>query len=140
MYTLLILTKAAIKMFVRNKQALFFTFFFPVFLMIVLGLINFDRPRKIDIGVVLTGPANQETKQFLEVLKEIPIFTIHEGIESTERQALVDDKRAAVLIIPHDLVPGPSKLTALTNAGQAQNAAAAINVISGMLDKTALQL
>ncbi len=140
MYTLLQLTWSAIKMFVRNKQALFFTFFFPVFLMVVLGLINFDRTSKIDVGLVLTGPPNAGTAQFIEVLKNVPLFTIHEGIEASERQALVDDKRAAVLIVPQDLVPGPSKLKLVTNAGQAQGAATVANIVGGMLDKTALQI
>lgn len=140
MRTLGILTWSAIKMFVRNKQALFFTFFFPVFLMVVLGLINFDRPSKMDVGLVLTGPPNAPTSQFIAALKNIPLFTIHEGIENTERQALVDDKRAAVLIIPQDLVPGPSKITVITNAGQAQASATVLNIVSGMLDKTALQI
>ncbi|HEX9503134.1 MAG TPA: ABC transporter permease [Patescibacteria group bacterium] len=140
MRTLGILTWSAIKMFVRNRQAMFFTFFFPFFLMVVLGLINFDRPTKIDVSVVLTGPPNQGTGQFVSALKNISLFTVHEGIENTERQALIDDKRAAVFIVPQDLIPGPAKLTIVTNAGQPQNAATAVNIISGMLDKTALQL
>ncbi|MBX4205523.1 MAG: ABC transporter permease [Candidatus Doudnabacteria bacterium] len=140
MRTLRILTWAAIKMFVRNRQALFFTFFFPFFLMTVLGLINFDRPQKMDLGLVLTGPPNPGTEQFVSALKNNPLFDVHEGIESSERQALNDDKRAAVLIIPQDLIPGPSKLTLIKNAGQPQPAATAANIINGMLDKTALQI
>jgi ABC-2 type transport system permease protein len=140
MRTLRILTWSAIKMFVRNRQALFFTFFFPFFLMTVLGLINFDRPTKIDMGIVLSGPPNQGTEQFISALKNNPLFEIHEGIENEERQALNDDKRAAVLIVPQDLIPGPSKLTIIKNAGQPQPAATAANIVSGMLDKTALQI
>jgi ABC-2 type transport system permease protein len=140
MRTLLILTWAEIKMFVRNRQALYFTFFFPVFLMVVLGLINFDRSAKFDVGLVLTGPPNAPTKQFFEAVKQIPVFTIHEGVEFDERKALEDDNRAAVFIIPADLIPGPSEIKVLTNANQAPGAATAANIISGMLDKTALQI
>ncbi len=140
MYTLSVLTWSAIKMFVRNKQALFFTFFFPVFLMVVLGLINFDRTSKMDVGLVLTGPPNAGTAQFVSTLKGIPLFEIHEGLESAERQSLLDDKRAVVLIVPQDLIPGPSQITAITNASQAQAAATVVNIVGGMLDKTALQI
>ena len=139
MRTLGILTWSAIKMFVRNRQALFFTFFFPLFLMTVLGLINFDKPVKMDVGLVLTGPPNSGTTGFVEAVKQVPFFNVHEGIENDERQALVDDKRAVVFIIPFNLLPGPAQIAAITNAGQAQSAAAALNVVSGMLDKTALQ-
>jgi ABC-2 type transport system permease protein len=140
MKTLGILTWSTIKMFVRNRQALFFTFFFPVFLMTVLGLINFDRAGKVEMGIVLTGPPNPATSQLIDAIKNIPAFEIHEGIESAERQALVDDKRAAVLIIPSDLIPGPGTITAIINADQPGEAATAVSIINGMLDKTALQI
>jgi ABC-2 type transport system permease protein len=140
MRTLGILTWSAIKMFVRNRQALFFTFFFPVLLMTVLGLINFDRTSKIDVGLVLTGPPSAGTSQFVEALKQVPVFNIHEGIESDERNALVEDDRAAVLIVPANLIPGPSQIVAITNASQPQGAATATNIVSGILDKMALQI
>jgi ABC-2 type transport system permease protein len=140
MYTLWTLTVANIKMFVRNRQALYFTFFFPIFLMVVLGLINFDRSAKVDVGLVLNAPPTAATKQFIDAVKQVPLFTIHEGIESDERQALVDDKRAVVFVIPPDLLPGPSSINAVVNANQASGAATATNIVSGMLDKTALQI
>ena len=140
MQTLPTLTWSAIKMFVRNKQALFFTFFFPIFLMTVLGLINFDKVAKIEVGLVLTGPPTAATVQFVNTLKNIPVFTIHEGIGSDERQALVDDKRAVVFVVPFDLLPGPGQISVISNAGQAQSAGTAINILGGMLDKMALQL
>ncbi len=127
-------------MFVRNRQALFFTFFFPLFLMTVLGLINFDKTTNIEVGIVVSGTPNDGTVQFIESLKKISLFNIHEGSEADERQALIDDHRAAVFIIPGNLIPGPAKVQAITNAGQGQMAATAVNVISGVLDKTALQI
>ncbi len=140
MRTLWILTVSAIKMFVRNKQALYFTFFFPVFLMIVLGLINFDRASKVELGLVLTGPPDAATRQFIEAVKSVPVFTIHEGVESEERKQLEEDNRAAVLIIPATLIPDGGSVRVLANANDPGNAATANNIIGGMLDKTALQL
>jgi ABC-2 type transport system permease protein len=139
MYQLKVLTIAAIKMFVRNKQALFFTFFFPVFLMTVLGLINFDRQSKIDVGIVKTGPLTGPSQQFVDAIKQVSLFEIHEGVEHNERQALVDDDRAVVFIVPGDLALN-GKITALTNAQQGQQAATAVGIVSGMLDKMALQI
>jgi ABC-2 type transport system permease protein len=135
-------------MFVRNKQALFFTFFFPVFLMTVLGLINFDKTSKIDVGIVLMGPPTAGTAQFVGALKNIPVFNIHEGIENDERQALTDDKRAAVFLLPANLIPSlnmpkdgtSSRIHVLTNANQGQQAQTALNIVNGMLDKMALQI
>jgi ABC-2 type transport system permease protein len=140
MRTLFILTWAAIKMFLRNRQALFFTFFFPILLMTVLGLINFDKAAKIDVGIVLSGPPNQPTSQFVDVIKNISAFTIHEGTQSSEQQALIDDKRAVIFIIPANLIPGPSQITAMTNGGQAPSADTAVSIVNGVLDKTALNI
>jgi ABC-2 type transport system permease protein len=140
MRTLGILTWTAIKMYVRNKQALFFTFFFPIFLMTVLGLINFDRASKVEIGLVVSSPPNPATAQFVQALKNATVFEIHEGIEPDEKKAITEDERAAVVIIPGNLMPGPGKVTILTNANQATGAATAVNILSGMLDKTALQI
>src|SRR6185295_11075984 len=110
MKTLWTLTISAIKMFVRNKQALFFTFFFPLFLMTVLGLINFDKPVNIDIGVVVNGTANDGTQKFIDSLSQVPYFTVHTGTGAAERQSLIDDKRATVFVIPGNLIPGPNKV------------------------------
>lgn len=140
MFTLSRLVISNIKMFVRNRQALFFTFFFPIFLMTVLGLINFDRPSKIDVGLVLTGPPNSATAQFVEGLRQVPVFEIHEGIENIEREQLVEDNRAAVFVIPNNLIPGPAEVKVISNAAQPQDAGTAVNILSGMLDKTALQI
>ena len=125
MYTLRTLTWAAIKMFLRNRQALFFTFFFPIFLMTVLGLINFDKTSKIDVGIVLNAPPTAGTTQFLDAVRSVPLFNVHLGSGPDEDQALIDDKRAVVFSIPFDLVPGPATVTAKTNGGQAQAAATA---------------
>ncbi|MBX4191189.1 MAG: ABC transporter permease [Candidatus Doudnabacteria bacterium] len=131
---------ANIKMFVRNRQALYFTFFFPIFLMVVLGLINFDRTAKVDVGIVFNSPPTAQTKQFVEAIKKVELFNVHEDTEINERQALVDDKRAVVFVIPPDLIPGPATINAIVNADQGPGAGTATNIISGMLDKTALQL
>ena len=50
----MILTWSSIKMFVRNRQALFFTFFMPVIIMTVFGLVGFDKVPKIPAG--MTAP------------------------------------------------------------------------------------
>ena len=77
MYTTLMLTRVGMKMFLRNRQALFFTLFMPLFIMLIFGYIGFDKPQKIDIGLVTHTP-NQETAQFVAAVREFPTFTVHE--------------------------------------------------------------
>src|ERR1700733_12124480 len=146
MTSLLTLTWSSIKMFFRNKQALFFTFFSPLLIMVVFGLIGLDKVSKTDVGVALSGPPTAATQAFVDQLKQVPSFTIHEGTEPDLRSQIQNDKLSAVFLIPANLIPDdPSQLasstntvTVLTNSGQAQQAGIASSIMNEILDKTAL--
>ena len=59
------LTSARVKEFLREPEALFWVFLFPVLLAIVLGLAFRERPPdRIPVGVV-SGPASEQTVQAL---------------------------------------------------------------------------
>lgn len=139
------LTVSAIRMFVRNRQALFFTLFMPTIIMTIFGLIGFDQVPKSDVGIV-TGNPTAATQQFVEQLKQVPAFAVKQGTESEERDALNKGDRAVVLIIPDNLIPsGPGKpatqtITVLKNVGQEQQAATAVSIMSQILDKTTLTI
>ncbi|MFA6909101.1 MAG: ABC transporter permease [Patescibacteria group bacterium] len=145
MNTTLHLTLSAIKMFARNKQALFFTIFMPVIIMGVFGLIGFDKVPKIELGVVTQNPSVQ-TQQFVEQLKQISAFDVTTGSEPEEREALSTGDRALVLLIPDELIPTgqgqPQRqtITVLKNVGQEQQAQTAISIVSQILDKTTISI
>jgi ABC-2 type transport system permease protein len=145
MLALYTLTISSIKMFFRNKQALFFTFFSPLLIMVIFGLIGLDRVNKTDVGLALSGPPTAATSQFISALKQVPSFNIHEDTESNLRDQIANDKLSAVFLIPADLIPNnPNSLasthivTVLTNSGQVQQAGVATSIMNGILDKTAL--
>lgn len=145
MDTLRTLIGSNIKMFVRNKQSLFFTLFMPVIIMSVFGLIGFDRVAKIDVGLALNAPPTQGTKAFIEQMKNVQAFNVHEGTETGERQAITEGDRAVVLLVPYDLIPeAPSEgrqavsITVLTNGGEQQQANTAVSILNQFLDKTQL--
>jgi ABC-2 type transport system permease protein len=145
MYTLAKLTWSSIKMFVRNRQAVFFTLFMPIIIMAVFGLLGLDNVPKTDVGMAISAPPTQGTRQFVDQLKQIEAFEIHEGPEFRERQALDRGDRAVVLVIPADLMPenpaaGLEKksVNALTNVGQTAQAQTVISVVSQILDKTTI--
>ncbi len=104
MYPIYILTLAEIKMFLRNRQALFFSLFFPLFIMLIFGYIGFDKPPTVDVGIVTNSPS-APTQQFIDQIKAFPSFTIHEGTLEEEQAALNAGNRAVVLEIPDFLIP-----------------------------------
>ncbi|MGE5297949.1 MAG: ABC transporter permease [Acidobacteriaceae bacterium] len=135
-------------MFVRNRQALFFTLFMPIIIMGVFGLIGFDKPQKINVGIAVNAPPTQGTKNFIDQLNQVSAFNISTGTESQERTAIDKGDRSAVFLVPWDLIPenpatlgqSPSKITVLTNAGQQQQASTAVTVMSQILDKATLSI
>ena len=67
------LTIASLKMFVRNKQSLFFTLFMPFLFIGIFGVIGFDKPQSIDLGIVTQSPS-PSTQTFLNSLGNISAF------------------------------------------------------------------
>lgn len=147
MNTTPVLTLSAIKMFIRNRQALFFTLFMPFIFIGIFGLIGFDKPPTIDLGVVTSHPT-KATTAFVSSLDKIDIFKIHKGSEADERAALLKGDRVLVMIVPDALFPDttttakPATQTVrlLQNVGQAQLAGTAQTIITQLFDKTTLQI
>jgi len=140
------LTIAAVKMFVRNRQALFFTLFMPTVIMTIFGLIGFDRPPRITIGIVADS-SSARTGVFIEAIKSVSVFDVKQGTEADERAAIGNGDRSLVLIVPQNLFPeslGPAmetgKLVVLTNAGEQQQANAALTIINEVVDGFERQL
>ena len=59
----LALTVASLKMYFRNKQALFWALFFPLLIMIIFGMMNFDKYASPNVGIY--DAANNDTSQAL---------------------------------------------------------------------------
>ncbi|HYU64664.1 MAG TPA: ABC transporter permease [Candidatus Paceibacterota bacterium] len=144
MNTTLDLTKSSIKMFVRNRQAAFFTLVFPLITMFIFGLIGFDRPPKFDIGLVTHKPQPQ-TQELVNQIKKFDVFNITEGNLNDELKSLRDGNRIAVLDIPDDFInvipPVQTKeLKVYINESQQAQAQATISILSQYLDKVSLQI
>ena len=144
MYTTYRLTLASIKMFLRNRQALFFTLFMPFMIMLIFGYIGFDKPPVIDVGLVTHNPS-PETRQFLDQVKQFPTLKIHEGSLNEEQVQLNEGNRSVVLDIPDYLVPAgnvaaPEKqsIIAYENAGQAGQSQTVVSILNQFIDKTTI--
>jgi ABC-2 type transport system permease protein len=144
MNTTLTLTKASMKMFLRNKQAVFFTLVFPLILMFILGVIGFDKPPTFDIGLVTQTP-DAATAQFVASIKAVPVFKVSVGTQAELAGKLEDGGLAAVIVVPDDFMSvggrtEPRELTVLTNEGKQAEAATVVTVLNQYLDKTSLAL
>lgn len=139
-YTIYKLTISSIKSFTRNKQALFFTLFMPLLIMLIFGYIGFDRPTKFDVGLVTHSPG-EETRAFVQQIKDFPTFTIHEGTLEAERAKLNDGNRAVVLDVPDQAFSSKGiavSITAYSNAGKAGEAQAVLSILNQSINQMTL--
>ncbi len=143
MRTTLTLTKSSLHMFLRSRQALFFTLFMPMVIMLIFGLIGFDKAPQYDVGIVARDP-QLRTAQLVHQLNDIPVLKVHEGTLADELNALQNGDRIVVLNVPADLlasnvVPGTTRtLTVYVNEGQSAQAQIIISMLDQYVDKATL--
>lgn len=109
---------ATIKMTLRNRQVLFWTMFFPVFMMLLFGAMFNTSDRTFEIGLV-NQSNSKAAKQLVKAVKKVKAFKISEKGEEKEKKALQDGKRVAVIIIPKSLKDLPKVNPLRANVSQA---------------------
>jgi ABC-2 type transport system permease protein len=130
------------KMFIRNKQAVYFTMLFPLFIMVIFGLIGFDKAPQFDVGLV-AGTPDARTAGFISSIKGFTTFKVHEGTLPVEMDALKQGDRAVVISIPNDFIAADGQqreLMVYVNEGQQSQSQAIISILGQYLDKTSLQM
>lgn len=143
MYTFLSLLKSSARIFLRSRQALFFSLFMPLVIMVIFGLIGFDKPQQFDMGVVVDAPAPQ-TAAFITRLKEFDVLKIHEGTLSEERDALKNGDRTIVISLPANFIDAaattPQEMVVYVNESQPAQSQAILSILNQYLDKTSLAM
>lgn len=104
---------ANLKMTFRNKQVLFWTLFFPIFMMLIFGSIFQGENRAYEVGII--NKSNSQTaKTFVKTLKKVDALKVTQKSENHEKDELEAGNRVAVIIIPKSLAdpkkPAPIKI------------------------------
>lgn len=130
------LTWWSIKMWARDRAAMFWTFFLPLVIMVIFGLLNFGELGKVDVGIV--DHSNTDTSRaFVDGLSEIDALRIASGAADDERAALADGKRDLVIVLPEDLgsAPGGSRIVAWYHGSRQTEARLGLTVIQSAVDE-----
>ena len=100
MKTFRVLLMANAKQFVRERAALFWTFVFPIFFILIFGAVFSGSMEDVNFEVGLVIEDDSSLAQNMSVaLEQIPAFTLTIGDRDTEMQALRDGDRRAVIIV-----------------------------------------
>lgn len=131
------LSKIFLLIFLRDRQSIFFSLFFPVILMTVFGFINNGEQDPIRVGIV--DDANSSTaSSFISSLNVNPMFIVTTGDESTLREELVAGDQTLVLVLPatFDNSGASTELRVLVDAAQVQQ----LGLIMPVLEQTLISI
>ena len=133
------LTRASMRMWFRDRQAIFWTFFLPVVLISIFGLLDLGSFNTVDLGII-DNADNEASRNLTSTIRSLGAFDIsEEGTEAEERQALLDGDRNLVLIINPGFDGSKSQadrqVTVIYNQGRAQEAQAGQTIIQQILDE-----
>lgn len=95
---------ASVKMFIRNRTALFFSLFLPLVIMLIFGVLNFEGSTTISLGVV-DESGGSGGASLVEGLAEYDYLEIREGSREAEVTALEEGDRDFVLVLPAGFEP-----------------------------------
>ena len=142
MYCTFILTIASMKMFLRNRQAMFFSMFMPLIILFIFGSIDFDKPGRMQIGLVTHTPS-PETAQFVKEIRSVKTLSIDVGTLESELAELGGGNRTAVIDVPDDLLsrrksPEPRELSVYVNAGRPVEGQIALAFLNQLADHVSL--
>ncbi len=90
---------ASVKMFVRNRIALFFSLFLPLVIMLIFGVLNFEGSTSVSLGVV-DEAGTDASAALVEELEAYDYLEISNGERDAELAALEEGNRGFVLVIP----------------------------------------
>jgi len=129
------------KMFFRDKLALFWTIAFPaLFVFIFCGILGRSEEFKLNVALVTQG-SGPVIDQLIQGLEKREILKIKQGLGLEEAKEKVEKGRLdAVLVIPQDfstsLFTGGASLTVYYDKTRTQNA----QIVSSVFQQLALQI
>ncbi|MEK7447479.1 MAG: ABC transporter permease [Patescibacteria group bacterium] len=136
----------SIKMFFRDKTAIFFSLFLPIVIMSIFGVMDFGGTAKVKMGVV-DEAKNQLSAPVVEGLKKVSNLEITEKDLNTEKSALENGERDIVIILPQDFgqnigqlktggKPTPQEVQLFYNSNkQNSTASIGITIVNQVLDR-----
>lgn len=136
MQSTLVMARALLKIFSRDRQAIFFTLFFPITFMAIFGFIATGEDEAIEIGIV-DQAMNAFSGRFVETLEAHSIFDVTVDTEEALRERIVDGDIALALVLPPAFDgENPTRLTMLVDAAQARQTA----MLQPLVEQTLLDM
>ncbi|MDD3481141.1 MAG: ABC transporter permease [Patescibacteria group bacterium] len=96
------ITMYSMKMFFRDRTAIFFSLFLPILIMSIFGVINFDEEVNVNMAII-DEANNQASEQFINGLSDVEALKIIEAESlDTELQVIEDGNLDMAVVLPKD--------------------------------------
>lgn len=130
MYKMLKFAKVMLKIHSRDRQAIFFSLFFPLMFMFIISFASGGDPEPIELGIV-NNAENELATNFIASLDVTLLFNITIGKEADLREQLIAGEKAVVLILPDNFQDNgtPADLAVLIDAAQVRQAGIVLPVL-----------
>jgi ABC-2 type transport system permease protein len=134
MQKIIYFAKVMLKIHSRDRQAIFFSVFFPLVFMFVISFASGNDPDPIELGIV-NNANNALATEFIAALEGSQLFTVTLADESVLRDELAAGEKSVVLILPDDFRDNgtPVDLTVLIDAAQVRQVAVVLPVLEQAL-------
>lgn len=125
-------------MWSRDRASLFWTFFLPLVIMVIFGLLNFGELGRVDLGIVDQAD-NAASADFIANLESISALDTTRGSLAAERAALEQGQRDLVIVLPAQFGPtdasatpdpvAPVEIAALYHAGRSSETQVGLGIL-----------
>ncbi len=133
MNTIWKLTLSQLRMYMRDRQSVFFALFFPIAFMLALGFMGGGDVKPLEVSVVSESTS---TTTLIAALDENSLLNVHRESDAAAREFLTEGDRDAVIITPTEgaeAVASSTPVTVLLNSSEPQKAAQTLAVIESVL-------
>lgn len=133
----LTIARTLTQIFMRDRQAIFFSLFFPIIFMSVFGFVDGRQPEPFNIGLVNEAPGAL-SNSFRAALEQNPLFVVQDGSEEELRQSLVAGDLTLVMVIPPEFQQTDDNVTlrVLVDAAQVQS----LGLLMPVMEQTLLSI
>ena len=149
MHPTLALTVASLKMYYRNRQALFWTLVLPLIFIVIFGLLNFGAFSTVDMGLV-DEAETQQSEAFTSILQRLEssedsedegVISLTVGSREAEILALEEGDRDLVVVVPPRFgeTAEPSVIQIFYAEDRVQQSDVGTGIVWGILDEFSLQ-
>jgi ABC-2 type transport system permease protein len=137
----LVLARTFLTIFSRDRQAIFFSLFFPVIFMSVFALVGGSDDEPLRIGIV-DQAGNTLAADFIASLEQLPALSVSRGEEEELLAAVVDGQLQLVLVLPANFQDNgtPADLRVLVDAAQTRQLGLLLPVLEQALVAVERQL